>query len=447
MRNGEVPFFSAHGLRSFRSVMVSYLCVFLLPTLLVILLVQVMFFDGLSANVLNASLVEVASLESDVDKQLQQLRSIANVIHEDSEILNTYSPGRPQEVLQLRMRLRMLQLNHDFIDEILLYCNGDEYMFSTVSSYNFESFLMLNSVVETPSAPALYDLVNTVTTNRMLKAVKQGGDRQNLYVYPIGIGRQKKVVLYRIPESAYHKRMGLLLNANTGCVIITDNQGNLISEYSNDSDMDIPEYRQIALDAAASGGSRFSTTIRYDRAKYLCASVVSQTSGLRYSVVLAAGTVMDKLANFRRMWIVIVCVSLLFGIIAAVILSRLNYQPVRDLRQKARLAATRADNRSDNDFAFICDSIDALYDQNLYLQSNLSDVSDYLVFKLFSGQIKNLEEVGQINRIFGLSLYNTSFQAGVLAFSSAITVSAALSPSGPYGTKYLIFVRVMSASG
>jgi hypothetical protein len=115
------------------------------------------------------------------------------------------------------------------------------------------------------------------------------------------------------------------------------------------------------------------------------------------------------------LWLWIIIAALVTGMVFAFFFAKVSYKPVEQLKKK--IADKCYMNPIEkNDFDYIRSSFEYLISKNSIMKNNIKDITDYLVFKLFKGEICNVDEINKLNTAFDLSLYSDGFQVCVLAF-------------------------------
>ena len=109
-------------------------------------------------------------------------------------------------------------------------------------------------------------------------------------------------------------------------------------------------------------------------------STRSNMFGLRYTTVLF-GDMEKRLHSVTLGFIIMMLITLLFGVTLALLISRRNYQPIRRLRSKAsELVEGEAGDK--DDYNNIYHAMEDLGNQNMLMRSSVSDMQAYLTYKL-----------------------------------------------------------------
>lgn len=408
---------------TFNCMIVSYILVFLLPVLLIIPFVQMCFINEMYESAITSSINDTVFAKNVIDNHITQLFNIANSIFVDEQIIDSYHPlTQTSEVKALKTRLRILSLNAELPSETILYCVGDEYLFSTSSSISFSNFRYFDQNDDLFSRERLRTILDNLNSVEIFLPMKNTAKDNIIYAIPINgseIKNKKKVVLFVINHSAFQKTLQKMLSNNSGCAFVYDDRGKILSYVNNDNNYDVNHFKQILqhVENSSDGVSnhRLGQNIKYNGKCYIINSIKSADGKLFYTAIMSRGIIIAQKSRQFMLWLWIIIAALVTGMVFAFFFAKVSYKPVEQLKKK--IADKCYMNPIEkNDFDYIRSSFEYLISKNSIMKNNIKDITDYLVFKLFKGEICNVDEINKLNTAFDLSLYSDGFQVCVLAF-------------------------------
>ena len=378
-------------------------------------------------SAIESSVNDIASAKNVIDNQIMQLYNIANSICVDDQIMGSYHPRtQTSEVNLLKTRIGILSLNADLPSETTLYCVGDEYLFSASSSISFKIFNYLNPIDGVSSGEELQGMLNNLNGSKVFLPTEITNASSIIYSIPIKSPNGKnKVVLFTIHNFKFQKLLQRMLSNNTGCAFVIDNKGMVLSYANNDKDYDVNHFKQIlhhvqnAGNPAEISNNRLQQSVKYNGKNYIINSVKSEDGKLYYTVIMSRGVIVAQKSKQAMLWLSIIAVTLTTGVIFAFLFANASYKPVKKIKQRI-IDAHYAEPAGKNDFDYIHSSLEYLISKNALMQNSIKDITDYMVFKLFKGEICNIDEFNRLNQDFNLLLYTARFQVCIIAFNDYI---------------------------
>ncbi len=440
---------------TFNYMIASYILVFLLPVLLIISFVQIYFINEMYQNAIKSSINDIVFTKNIMDNQIAQLFSIANSVFVDKEIMDSYHPRtQTSEVNALKTRLRILSLNAELPSETILYCVGDEYLFSTSSSISFKIFNFLNPIEDASSGEELQEILDNLTETKVLLPTEIIRTSNIIYAIPVkasGGKNKNKVILFIIQNSKFQELLQKMLSNNTGCAFVSDDNGMVLSYINNDKDYDVNHFKQILCHVQNTknpieiNDNRLQQSVKYNGKRYIINSVKSEYGNLFYTVIMSRGIIVAQKSKQIILWLWIIVATLAMGVTFAFLFANVSYKPVKQIKKKI-IDTEYIDPVGKNDFDYIRSSLEYLISKNTIMQNNIKDITDYLIFKLFKGEISNIDEINRLSKDFKLPLFTAGFKVCILAFDEYIDSDKAADYISELLPNEVSFVLRMTAS-
>lgn len=170
---------------TFKYMIFSYIFVFVLPLLLIISFVQIYFINELYKSAIISSENDIIVTKNVIDDQIAQLFNITDSIYVDYEIMDSYCPEiQTSEVNLLKNRLRVLSLNAELPCESIIYCENDDYLYSTSSSISFPVFNYLNPIKGIFSGENFQQILNEIVEVEIFLPVEITNKSNIIYTIP-----------------------------------------------------------------------------------------------------------------------------------------------------------------------------------------------------------------------------------------------------------------------
>ena len=391
---------------SLKRFFLTYTLVFLIPTVLMIALVQASFLDTLRQSGLNSLDSQLDSLRYSLDKHFLQMEQIGGAVALDRDYDLNYLPRYPVQVNELKDKLKSYVVTGLFFNGLVFYNVGDDYLYSDSTSLNFDTFITVNLIDGYTPEELRARLENAREPECLIAGEKEGA---SLFIYPmVSRGGKKKVLIFSVPNGRLESVFETALASNCGAVRVTSGE-RVIASFCNDDALD--EELMKALIERGDGEQLVGGR------RYFVKNEFSSDTGLNYAMIIGAGEISRGISRIGTMWSLIIVIAIASGIFAAAIMSRISYEPIKTLDEKASIASAGLDSESEDVYRHISESIEYLSNRAEMLQSSMSDISDYLAFRLFKGEVRDVEEVNQLSRILGVPFGASAFQAAEIRFT------------------------------
>ena len=392
----------------------SYLLVFLLPVLVSSALIYYIFMEPVNEQTMQLTIDDARMAEEACERQVQQAVDFFGALLGNDRLGDSFEPSDFEQVRLLKIQLKALDVSTNNGASAFLYCRGDRFLYSSSTSYSLARFLAsypIEGVRDEAAFQAMLDPVR-VACARVLRVT---GSRQGFFLLMHEAGNAK-YLLYYIPQSAVEALLEGALTGNSGLAMVHESDSLYpLASVFNDAQRSMDDYLSALEESGLSEASgAYTCKLRVGGQDCILVSTRSNMFGLRYTTVLF-GDMEKRLHSVTLGFIIMMLITMLFGVTLALLISRRNYQPIRRLRSKAsELVEGEAGDKDDCNNIY--HAMEDLGNQNMLMRSSVSDMQAYLTYKLFKGDMKNVEESNQLQRFFGISAYASIFRVCVIDY-------------------------------
>ena len=398
---------TGHGVLTLKRALFSYILVFLVPTLILVIFVRLGMINNMLKSEKQTLLSELEYARLMTDEQLSSFTDIVNIVYFDDDIASCIAggdlPANYRKFSRVQTNLRKLSMSNSLIDEMILYIPGTDCFVSTRSSYLLDHYFHILDIDGISSPTALYDYLNTYSeTPRILYGTRRSTHESlTMYVYSLKSTHNvlRPVLIFVTTDSGYRNAFSRAVGERSGAAFLTDGNGRCMASYVSGVDgsaclagLPQPSDRTVT----SSGG-------------LLTACLKSACGDMYYYCSIDEASALASVHYIGRTWICVIGFVLLLGLATAIVLGRQNYEPIRMLKDKASTISGQNTQNSD-DYQFLSGAFDYLDSRNELLQNSLDDINDYLLLRLLRGAIGSAEEASRVSGILGFPAYNALFR-------------------------------------
>ncbi|WP_211746642.1 AraC family transcriptional regulator [Paenibacillus sp. Marseille-Q4541] len=365
----------------------SYLCILLIPLLLLTVLMYHNAAGNLREEIERSNLNQLTQAKTIIDGRMKELDQIASQMAYDQQ-LTSYRAHHPYYSFEAVQALEKYQSISSIIGDMFLFFHGDDTIYSAdgTSSLNVftDQFAFRNW-----NPDQLIDDMNNVTfpTIRPADMVTLNTTRQQSllsYMVPITPNNPHPygTVLFLIPEQELTGLISSILGNYQGMTYIFDNNGQILANNRNGETLTDPEAAEIA--GLESG---IHNRIINDE-QHSVVTVKSEDNGWSYVTLMPSDQFFSSVIHIRSFILILFTAVLLIGTIMAILFARKQVHPIFDLAQYAYSTSTTSKDvpyeRKGNELEHIRR---ALQEQNL--RANLHEPyarNHYLLMMLKYGQ-------------------------------------------------------------
>ncbi|CAM3211115.1 helix-turn-helix domain-containing protein [Paenibacillus lupini] len=312
----------------------SYLFILLIPLILMTIFIYQNAVSSLRSEIEQSRSNQLTQAKVIVDGRIKELSEIASRISYDNRLTpyRVHDPIYSGEAIQ---GLDQYKSTSSIIGELLLYFHQDEKIYSSKGLYNFDVFAKVFSFGNWPTDKLFLDL-NTVKYPTMRPAdtvTKSSKISDSMLAYLIPITPNSPTphgtVMYLIRESELTSLIDSILGNYQGLTFILDNEGHILVDNRQGEAM---------TSAAAKSLINLEPGIHEQTINgkpHSVVSVKSQNNGWTYVTAMPSAQFFSSVLHVRSFIILLFCIIVLVGAAIALVLARMQYQPISMLVQFA----------------------------------------------------------------------------------------------------------------
>ena len=396
----------------FLKYLVSYLLILFLPLFVI---------NGIYGQRVNKVYREevLSNLQTDLDILSSafesELKAMTNTVSQLSLMVDFNSYKFASNPLAARNIMQLLSMYHNttnFTDEIILYLHNDEYLISNTSTCRADMFSRWLYQYEGKKPQEMLELfreTEAITFLPVQPVKTNGGECAYLTVLlPVYTDYQsvRGTCIFLIKISTLQNMVNEKLGKYGAEIFIEDAANNLLYQ-SGSMQIDYSNSK-IAMQNAI-GAYQDPATGQ----EYLVCTKTSDVLGLFYTVLIPKNAGLTKrLGSINTQLLSGTVVVILIAMVLIFFLMRLNYSPLRRLREKAtKTLPTSSSHKSEIDA--ISGALDFLNDQNQYLTAKLADhvssIKNLRLQELLTGRFSCTEKFNAAGAELHLYLPGQSF--------------------------------------
>ncbi len=415
---------------TFLKYLISYILILLIPLILSVF-INTKFLSILKNQAITDIINTSRKIENFFDIQYKQIQSTNYQMGLNPNFRPFVLSQNPYKAVLLRNDLLKYKAVNNFIEDIIVYFEDENYIHTTTSSYTFKQFFNeFNFINWDESSFYRYLNTNYNSQERYIEDVLlKNGDQERYvaYVFPImnqnSNSHGKSIFLVR--ESQFTNYIGNELDAYHCNTIIYDKDNKMIflneeKDYINSKDF---------LSFLNIQEEHFLKIIKLEETEYILNITNSQETRWKYVTLLPAAEISNKVKEVN----VYINISLLFVFIIGgyviYVLMRVNYKPIKQLEMSAKRFLT---STSKNELETVSKAIENLSSKNTELtgkiKSNEAAAKYYLFHNLLKGKFLNEEDfieksknsnISFIKQYFGVVIVYINQFAKIKEFNKA----------------------------
>lgn len=402
----------------FLSWVLSYAFISIIP-ILIGSFVYVESVKTISDEVNKVNNMSLNQLKSVVDGKFEELnRTVSNIgLNQDIKtLMYLQKPLQAKDILTIRevqKDLTKFKISNSDIDEIYIYVNSNNFIFSSDYKYNSDE---IKNVCQREFFINYDELTNLSRMKNYRYFRILTNDAGN------GAAQNKVILMHSLYLNDY--------NYPTGTLIITldgDKLLNLLKnlELTNQGDVILVNSKNEFYTTGKADS--FVSSFNYDLLKkasktyYEKASerdiavthTASDTLDLEYVSLIPTKIFLDRVQYIKRTIYIYIGICLIVGIIAAYFLAKRNFDPVRKLKQMFISRLGKTESEEGNEFKFLENSLKGLLDENNSFAASLKQQKaaqrNNLLVKILKGRTGNMESMKDSFGSFGIQFGSDCF--------------------------------------
>lgn len=386
----------------FLKYLVSYILVLLLPMIVLNGIYSLRVNKIYRTEVLSNMQADLKSLSLELDAQISSMASTVNQLSTMLDFNNYKFEENPLYAKQIMQLLQMYRSSSTFADEIILYLHNDDYLVSSTSTCLADTYARWIYHYEESTPEKMLETFRNVQTVSVLpnQPIKIGSDTQSFVtvLFPVYTDYQttKGTCIFFINSKTLHRTVKEKFEKYDAGVYISMPNGNIV--YDNGkvsaSESQVQLLSEQIIDENNIG--KILYTDNETNSKYFVHSEKAGNFGFKYTVFIPQKSSFAKhlgSINSSQLWGIIIVIIISMALIF--VLMRINYAPIRKLREKAALALPFNEQKI-GELETISSTLDFLAYQNEYLTAKLEDnflsIKNVRLQELLTGRYHSLSD-------------------------------------------------------
>jgi AraC-like DNA-binding protein len=308
----------------------SYILMFLIPLTGVTIFIYENAINDLRREIEQTNVNQLIQVKLSIDERMSELQQITSRIAYDKH-LSSYMVHHPYFEMEAIDALGNYKVNSSILEDLFLYFHNDENIYSYRGLTNVhvafrdlyhysnwtndQIFSDLNKIKQPMIRPAENVTVNSRNDSMltMLFPIKPND------LYPTA------TVVYMVNETKLTGVMDTILSNFSGSSYIFNQDGQLLT--SNNHGNALPGQVVGSLASLEPG----IHNMKLDGVEHSVVSVRSKENNWNYVTAIPSHQFFSKVVHIQTLFLLVFCITVLFGIIVAMILAKRQYHPIRDL--------------------------------------------------------------------------------------------------------------------
>lgn len=400
--------------RMFYKHLISYVVILLVPLITFGILIYFYFIGIIKEDILANNLNKLDHTREVIDNQIEQLNTIStqlNIKINDSFLFK----DQPLKAVTTISELRNYASTNFFITDILFYYHGDDYIYSSTSSYKIQ--FMLDNIYryEKLDGESFKQLINNAskTDVRPIENVylnnSRSASRFVTFLFPLSINgfQYTRTALMLAPEASFKELLKDSMKDYSGNTAIIDARGRVIVSLHEDDYLYSDSFQELLNRSQ----HMINETISLDNKTYLFSYVKSDNTGWQYVALVPADQILIRVTTLRLIFIFLLVFILVISGAIIYLLMKLNYQPIYRLKQYTD-SLWHGNKNNNNELDYVRDTLEFLNSQNDALNARLEYHSfaarDYFLFQLLNGALTTNDEIAKKSLNAGIHLTDTT---------------------------------------
>lgn len=404
----------------FLKYLLSYVLVLCIPVFIIGTIAYSSFMHILKQEVISNNLNHLSKVQNIMDSHLKQMGKIRDQIDLDPLLKPSALSTHLDYHYAFRSRLNQYAVINGFIDEIFVYYYGNEYIYSSSSSYTIPIFLEFYGNDERLSETLMQPSKNPLPVRHHEVHRTDNGDTYIAFISPLTMkyNEQYGSMIFTVSKSNFRRLLESYVDNYSGNTIILDNNNKIVSSLKSDEYLQSTAFSDII---SSIGEDAYSNEIALNGENYLFTQVKSPYFNWKYVTLTPMSFVMKNVNLAKQYFFYSFLAIFLLGSIVIYLTMNMNYQPIKSLKNYAEKLLKAEDNRHrSNELDLIKRTISRLSEENIELTGSLKEhniVSKELILsKLLKGDYASLEDFNSASAKAGISIKHPQNLVVVLYF-------------------------------
>lgn len=379
-----------------RKYLLSYILIFLVPTLILGSLIQFRFQNLLRDELIQNNQTTIEKLQAAIDAELSKFESVASQL-----VLNGFAHPFDQKTnsvhgMHLIQFLNTCKNVNPFLSDIVIRYNTGDFFYSSTSSYSPELFYSLysNTAAELEDLDPFFDSPAGLHTipNALILPTMSRDDRNAVMVYPVstGISRASALLFFVFSEDKLQNLCSQYFDPSVLSSVILNERGDLLASYGEFSDSAYAHYTEYQ-GSAEPAASRIQ---KIDQTDYLISVIQSPVYGWSYVTYTQVNAALAASIHFKTQMICLMIFVLLLGGFLIAVFMYYNFLPLYELINLSS-SLTPEQEKDTNELVSIKNTIHQLSTENSQLNVKLDGTKiaakEYIISQLLTGRFMKRE--------------------------------------------------------
>jgi len=412
---------NTRNIKVFTRFLLSFMTILLIPTVVIYFVLYSHTVDILENEIKINNENMLFHIRDIVDQQINKIYKISASISTNSELSPNSLKRLEEDIIKARDTIYLLNiycLSDPFIDYLILYIHGHDYVFSNRSSFTHESFMQglgkeWEPFTRIPEGNFIPELLPTRKINN--SALNYNNTPVFIFHHTIPIGSYKSYgeLYFMVRETSLQKLISHITENNNYNTIVLDSNNNILTSTSQTSYLQSDDFVAFVNQLKEDGFNK----INLDGTDYYVSSITSTLNGWKYITVLPSQYITKNVDYLRNQISLAFLLMLGIGIILVLILSIVNYRPIKRIRRLLH-RETPAIEKKGNDFTIIEEAFTKMSQHNKQLtqqiEQNKEAVQEYYLLNLIKGRYVDEESILKNMASQGLVFSGKYYFVGIL---------------------------------
>ncbi len=373
----------------------SYLLIFIIPILILTFTLSNKVFNALENEALKNEHVSMQVSTYNITNELQTCSRIAEQLNSPTGVQPFSLETQTYKAIELIDTLKKYKVTNNFFDSVFVHFFSDIYIYSESSSYSsntISQLYKLNNIDPSTIKQRLYSIKEPTFINNLDITVWNSKKEYTLLAIPLTYNSEiKGVVAFLIDNDKLNKTLGNTDNADRK-VYLTN--GNILLNSSNNSD---PIREALGEDTLKSITSQLNNKAYLEKQmdKYIIYGTKLKSSGLNYISITSTKEIFKKVTAIQRFMLFILLFTLITGIIIIYLLLKLNYKPIKQLKNLSTEVNSSNQILGSNEIDIIKNALTFLNKRNTELEyeleQNIPIRQNFMLNQLINGNLGDVD--------------------------------------------------------
>lgn len=416
LKTGKKRKFGRHYIRY----LISYMTVLLIPLVILTFFYSSRFMKKFYDEIYETVDLELLQISTQLDNELESMLNIVGQLTLTGTIHDASEAETPLALSPTITYLSALTSANPFIQDIVLILDGKEYVATSSTTCRKDYYFSRIFRVPGMSSREFQDLLLNSKASFCLPRQKLlnldlGPAEANvvLFSYPVFTDYQKHegTALFYVNNSSIEALLSQKLQSYQAQTYILDQNGAVVTTSGEHDRM-----RGI-LSTYLGDSIELSSTTNIDGEEYVVRTHRSEKNGWTYLAFIPdRQTTFSQVSSIMKEFLLAIVIILLIASFTIFFLQKVNYAPVRRLRDRAKLISP--DAASYNELETIAGALDYLSTQNSSLSTQLANsltaVKNERLYRLLNGAYASREDFNLDCSELDLSLPNEHFTVSIV---------------------------------